>query len=136
MLVNTKHLLLAAVVLILSVPAFAGEPKLADFPLRADVSKSETLNSDSGLYQLGHCYGDACSAGHEIRNSSVWTSVTIDGSLYIVTGPKLDAGGYAARIKGKTLELLGRDNKDKLHVSKCRIVTVHDLKTGKVIHYD
>jgi hypothetical protein len=106
--------------------AFAG-PKPSDFPLRATVEeKTRTLSVDSGSYQLGHCYGDVCSSGHEIHDLQNETAVQIGDRYYSVASrTAFNPGVYLARITGKNkLELLGRDMKGEFHVNKCRIVLI------------
>jgi hypothetical protein len=103
---------LTVAVLLLSMPAFAAEPKLVDFPLRGEVSTASRTRSDG----------------------NTWTTFKIDRSSYVVTGGDFGVGIYAVRIKGMTLEVLTKGDNGKLHVSKCPITVIVNLKTGEVVH--
>jgi hypothetical protein len=107
-----RQLLLTFAVLLLSMPGFAAEPKLADFPLRGEVSTVSRTRSDG----------------------NTWTTFQIGRSSYAVTGGDFGAGIYAVRIKGKTLEVLSKGDNGKLHVSKCPIAVIVNLKMGEVVH--
>ena len=109
---NSKQLLLTVAVLLLSMPGFAAEPKIADFPLRGEVSTASRTRSDG----------------------NTWTTFKIDRSSYVVTGGDFGVDIYAVRIKGMTLEVLSKGDNGKLHVSKCPITVIVNLKTGEIVH--
>ena len=77
---------------------------------------------------------DVCGSGHEIFTNSVWTTFTIEGVQYTITGKKFGVGFYGARLKGHTLEILGKSDSGKMQVTKCRIVSIYDAKTGAYSH--
>jgi hypothetical protein len=118
--------LLFLVLTLASGSAAVAGPRPSDFPLRANVDKTQTVGVDSGFYHLGTCYGDVCSAGFEgvdLRNETV---MQIGDRYYnVVSRTAFNPGGYLVRLVGKNkLEVLGRDNKGGFHATKCRIVLI------------
>ncbi len=62
-------------------------------------------------------------ATNTTTNTSYVADATIDGSVYVIAGNRLNPGIYAARWNGKTLELLGRGKNGKLQTYKMQLIT-------------
>ena len=123
--------------LTLGVPTFAG-PNPKDFPLRVDVTYSNvSKTTEVSGYHLGSCFGDVCSSGYPVTHTGyfAFTMLTIDGDTYNVGHGQFRVGGYLGRIvkNGRFIEILGKDNKGKFHVTKCPIYTVMH-KDGSITH--
>jgi hypothetical protein len=122
---------LFALVLVSCAPAIAGVNP-ADFPLRVVIADPSIVSHDAtatNLYKLGTCIGDTCDGGSQVVDvkTTVTTGATINGVTYLLSGPTVfPAGTYAARLKGKTLEIVCKDPAGKVITRKLTVLSVSD----------